>query len=208
MHLNYILLSDGSSDGALIPIIEDALLKTSKYSSFYGRRADLSRYPTSIDKLEDKIDLTLEFYNPDVIFIHRDAERELLDKRIIEIENGIKKSTLQKTYFIPELKIIPIRMTEAWLLIDENAIKFACGNPHSKVKLSLPRCKDLEHIPNPKKTLEDLIIKGSELSKRRLKKLNVRHAIQLVPRYIEDFSPLTILSSYQYFLQQIKEKLN
>ena len=45
--------------------------------------------------------------------------------------------------------VIPVRMTEAWLLIDELALRRAAGNPNGRNPLDLPALKDLEALPEP-----------------------------------------------------------
>jgi hypothetical protein len=207
MHLNFVLLSDGSSDQALIPILEDALYKYSVFNSIQGQRADLSRYNRPLRRLEEKIDCAVDLYNPDVIFIHRDAEKKSLQDRVNEIDHALSRCKIFGLDGRDHVKVIPIRMTEAWLLIDEMAIKKAAGNPTFKERLNLPKRRALENIPNPKSTLTDLIKKASNLHGRRLKKLNLGHCIQLIPRYIEDFTPLSGLPSYKFLLGQINDKL-
>jgi hypothetical protein len=46
--------------------------------------------------------------------------------------------------------VIPIRMTEAWLLLDEEAIRDSAGRPSSSVSLGLPLPQRVETIPDPK----------------------------------------------------------
>ncbi len=208
MHLNYVLISDGSSDEALLPILENAMKLNSKFKSFQGRRADFSRYNKPVKKLEDKIDCAVDLYDPDVLFIHRDAENQPIDHRSNEIEIALSKSKILKSSRLTYVTVIPVRMTEAWLLIDVNAIKCASGNPNSEFLCILPPPWKLENEPDPKLLLEKLIKDSSCLNKRRLKKLNIRHAIQLVPRYINDFSSLKELPSYKFLIKQIVEKLN
>ncbi|MBN1199575.1 MAG: DUF4276 family protein [Bacteroidales bacterium] len=207
MDLQYILISDGTSDSALLPIIDDALMKYSKYKSPQGKRADLSRYNRPTRFLHEKIDCAVDLYNPDLIFIHRDAEREPLQKRVQEIERALDKCNSVGWKDRNHVKLIPVRMTEAWLLLDQSAIKSAAGNPGSKSKLELPRKGVLEDLSNPKKLLQDLIKEASNLSGRRLKKLDVGHCIQLIPHFMEDFSPLFELPSYNFFIHQINDNL-
>jgi len=154
MDLEYLLISDGTSDSALLPIIDDALIKYSKYKSPQGKRADLSRYNRPIRFLHDRITYAIDLYNPGLIFIHRDAERESLHKRVTEIELALGKCNKDGYKDRKHVKIIPVRMTEAWLMIDQSAIKRAAGNPGSRSKLKLPKKQALEDIPDPKKNAE------------------------------------------------------
>lgn len=207
MDLNYILLSDGTSDKALIPIIDDAILKFSGFRSPQGKRADLSRYSRPLKRLCDKIDCAIDLYNPDIIFIHRDAEKESIQRRVIEIDRHCIKSKLVNTRQWNHIKVIPVRMTEAWLMIDEAAVKSAAGNPNFNGKLNIPPIKKLESLPDPKQLLKEAIKTASCLNGRGLKKLDIGHCIQLIPEFIKDFYPLVELKSYQFFTKQIIEHL-
>lgn len=208
MKLNYILLSDGTSDRALIPIIDDALKKFSRFRYPKGTRADLSRYPRPAKRLFEKIEIAQDLYNPEIIFIHRDAEKEPIEKRIEEIDLNWNKCKINRSGSLSHVKVIPVRMTEAWLLIDEQAVKFAAGNPNFTGKLALPPIHKLEYLPDPKMTLTEAIKTASCLSGRGLKKLDTGHCIQLIPQYINDFDPLMALKSYQFLKSEIEEKLS
>jgi len=81
-------------------------------------------------------------------------------------------------------------MTEAWLLIDENAIRIASGNRFSSIKIELPAKKKLETLPDPKAELMQLIKQAGGFTGRRLHKIGTREAIHRVAGNIGDFSPL------------------
>lgn len=203
--LRYILISDGTSDRALLPILNDLLFRCHNLSDIQAERADLACLPSKSLSLAKRILKSIEWYEPDLVFIHRDAERETLKTRemeiaqaIIEVNNSLHG---QKQY----VKVIPVRMTEAWLIFDEAAIKRAAGNPHLKTKLTLPRLKTVENEPDPKALLERLLKASSGLRGRRLKSFNTRTCIQQIPLFISDFSPLEQLSAYQFLKKQIKD---
>ncbi len=104
--------------------------------------------------------------------------------------------------------VVPVRMTEAWLLIDEPAIKTASGNPNSDENLDMPDLKKLESEKNPKKTLHDLIKMASKLKGRNLDKLNIHQAVHRVAENINDFSPLKNLSAFQELENEVSGNLN
>ena len=93
--------------------------------------------------------------------------------------------------------IVPVRMQEAWLLFNEQAIREAAGNPNGTVDLALPRLLTVEAIPDPKTVLHDLLRVASELRGRRLKKFNPGGRARQVPEHIKDFSPLWALPAFQ-----------
>jgi hypothetical protein len=47
-------------------------------------------------------------------------------------------------------------MTEAWLLIDEKAIREAAGNPKGRQPLNLPKPSKTEELSDPKETLKPI----------------------------------------------------
>lgn len=93
-----------------------------------------------------------------------DAERESRAVRQGEIETAVSASLNTVSYWIP---VIPVRMTEAWLLIDERAIRQAADNPNGSVPLNLPSVSRLERFPDPKALLNELLIEASEKTGRR-----------------------------------------
>lgn len=195
MHqIRYTLLSDGTSDGALIPILNWVLRYHFPHSNIEGSKADFSflRYPPSLKNLDERIIRAIELFPCDLLFIHRDAERDSWVGRAHEIDRFLAKISTQ----INHVKVIPIRMTEAWLLFNENAIKAASGNRNGKVP-RLPPLKTIEKQPDPKSILIEALKTSSGKTGRKLDQFNARFAIQRVAELIDDFSPLRGLDAFQ-----------
>ncbi|MEO1341499.1 MAG: hypothetical protein AAFV28_10255, partial [Cyanobacteria bacterium J06635_13] len=138
--------------------------------------------------------IALDLYPCNLLFVHRDAEKELLQVRIAEIECAVKTAGITDC---PIVYVIPIRMLEAWLLFDESAIRSAAANPNGKCQLKLPAIKEIENIPDPKSLLFQLLKDASELKGRRLNKFNQNRATFLLAQIIDDFAPLYNLSAFQ-----------
>jgi hypothetical protein len=98
-------------------------------------------------------------------------------------------------------------MTEAWLLIDETAIKRAAGNRNYKENLSLPNINSLEANTQPKEILQEILRKASGLKGRRLKNFNANQATQLVAENIKDYSKLRSLAAFKEFEFTCKTKV-
>jgi len=195
MEIRYTLLSDGSSDRALIPILNWLLQNHLNDWAIQSEWADLRRFDKSLrDKLEKRIQLSLELYPCDLLFIHRDAEEKTRETRINEIRTAITR--LPSSISIPTVCIVPVRMTEAWLLFDISALHKAASNPNGSFALQLPDIRRLEHEPNPKKVLHEILCQASGLSARRLKKFSPHDRTHRVSELINDFSPLRILPAF------------
>ncbi len=190
--ISYTLLSDGSSDRMLMPILDWLLYQHCPEYSVNSAWADLGRIPRPPKTLSDKIRTALDLNPCDILFIHRDAERESLDARIREINDSVQGLDIP-----PVICVIPVRMQEAWLLFDRSAIRRAAGNPNGTTILDLPRWRDVEGLSDPKAYLFDLIRKASELKGARLKKLNVHKCAFLVSQSIADFSPLRSVRAFR-----------
>ncbi len=68
---------------------------------------------------------------------------------------------------VPVVPVVPVRMTEAWLLLDEVAIRSVAGKPRGKAKLTMPRASEVESLPDPKDLLMRLLLDASEAKGRR-----------------------------------------
>ena len=97
-----------------------------------------------------------------------------------------------------------MRMTEAWLLFDEVALRAAAGNPNGKVSLALPTLGRLEALPDPKKVLRDLLVKASGLKGRHLRRFKSARAVQDLARLIDDYTPLLALPAFAAFDEEVR----
>jgi hypothetical protein len=188
--LEFTLLADGSSDAILIQPLK-WLLQQNLDIPIDGTWADLRRLPNPPKTLRSRIDKALDLYPCDILFVHRDAEGEPHEQRIKEITSAM--AGLQ----VRSIPVVPIRMQEAWLLIDEQALRRAAGNPHGRVGLKMPAIDDLEDLPNPKQVLHELLIAASELTGRRRQKLNPGRQALRLGELIEDYGPLQRLSAFR-----------
>lgn len=200
--LRYTLHSDGSSNKALMPIITWLLREHLSQTAIQGEWSDLRLLPNPPSSLSERIKKSIDLYPCDLLFVHRDAENEPVDNRLTEIQEAIEEAG-GDIGIPPTVCVVPIRMMEAWLLFDLNAIRRAAGNPNGQQSLNLPNLNDLERLPDPKKDLHRILRIASGLPGRRLSSFNERSAVHRVPEYIEDFSSLRTLSAFQDLEKQI-----
>ncbi len=198
MDLTYTLITDGSSDRVLIPVINWALDQIAgvRYNSQY---AEVTLRPSV--GLFLRAASAIKFYECDILFVHRDAESLSMTSRIEEIKNQLIK--LDKPY----IPVVPIRMTEAWLLVDEQAIRSAASNPNGKTTLNLPGVDKLEGLPDPKNVLFESLKLASELPPGRLRKFRPETCRHRVAELISDFSQLRNLSGFVQFENSLTESI-
>ena len=127
--------------------------------------------------------------------MHRDAE-------------GASHSERKREIPIAErlVAVVPVRMTEAWLLINEDAIRRASGNPEGRVPLDIPKIPKLDGLAHPKERLRDLLVVASEYRGRRRDRFDRADAVQLVANYIDDYAPLRALSAFIDMEQELRQK--
>jgi hypothetical protein len=139
--------------------------------------------------------------SPDLIVVHRDSDNAGVDKRRTEIVEGVQCSGIDSRV----LPVIPVRMTEAWLLLDESAIREVAGNPRGKMDLCLPKTHEVESRTNPKKLLADMLLLAANATGRRRKDFEKRfssHRRQLLER-LDPRGPVRQLDSWQALVADI-----
>ena len=195
--LRYTLVADGSSDSTLIPILN--WLFDRYHPTITYRHEFAERVPSTGLTLEERANLATKLYPCDILFVHRDAERETLETRVAEIHNKLNNIG---TPFVP---VVPVRMTEAWLLSDENAIRRAAGNPNGNISLGLPPVQQWDQIPDPKETLFCALRTATELPRGRLKKFSESKAHHRVAESTVNFCTLERLSAFSALRDKIAE---
>ncbi|MBI4626322.1 MAG: hypothetical protein HY736_24275 [Verrucomicrobia bacterium] len=198
MNVRFTLVADGPSDSALMPILTKLLRADPRVTEIDGQFAHPTMLPRVREGLAARAVAALSLFPANLLFVHRDAERERHDVRRQEIMETLRE-LLQVRPFVP---VVPVRMTEAWLLFDESAIRTAAGNPRGRTSLNLPRLQDLESITDPKSSLYLALRTACELHGRALTKFNTREAAR-VADLIDDFSPLSGLVAFQCLRQDL-----
>ena len=201
------LLTDGASDRSLLRIIEWLIrcYLHHQEATFTILHANFSLAKVRPRDLSERIALAIQYYPCDLLFIHRDAENQDPQLREAEIAAAVASSSLD----VRHVKIIPVRMTEAWLLIDEKAIRMAADNPNGKVAITLPSPHRIEEVPDPKEQLQQLLVVASEKSGRRRDQFrrDLNRRMQRIPLYIADYSPLRQLRAFQALEQETRNAM-
>lgn len=202
--LTFTLVTDGSSDAVLLHILTWLLRANGVTMAVRPQWADtrrvrLPKAPTLTDRLRTALDL----YPCELLCVHRDAEGELRERRVIEIQHALEQlpAALPRPHAVC---VVPVRMTEAWLLFDEAAIKQAAGNRQSQENLHLPPLGMLEDEPDPKQRLHKSLERASGLRGRRLKQFPVHQRVHRVAELIADFAPLRALPAFQALEQEVR----
>ena len=133
---------------------------------------------------------------PNLLFVHRDAER---------VDREVRRREIPWNDRV--VAVIPVRMTEAWLLVDETALRKAAGNPSGRVSLALPPPGRLESLPDPKTLLRELLAEASEATGRRRRRFDQAAARQRLADLIEDFSPLRDSPAFGAFEAELERAL-
>lgn len=206
--LTCTLMADGASDRVLIPILQWLLDRhcPSAYALNFAER--LSSHSNS---LGDRITAALADYPCNLLFVHRDAEADAPASRQQEIEAAWAS---QRQLCGEQLvTIVPVRMTEAWLLVDEAAIRAASGNPNGSVALNLPKLSKLEQLIDPKAVLFDALRTAADLPPGRLKSFSPdarRHRVSDLMKSSDppSFTALSALPSFAGLETQVQQRFH
>lgn len=168
-----VLLCDGSSDRPLAGVLERVCADRGFDLSVTA--PDLRQLPSPPGHgLTDRVECVLELGTFDVLFVHRDAEGQDPGLRKTEVEQALHG------YGFKSVAVVPVRMTEAWLLLDEAGIRQVAGRPSGGEDLGLPRQpRDVESIADPKGMLKRaLLVAGQPQGHRRRKRFKDRFGEQ------------------------------
>ena len=161
--MRFLFACEGSSDAGLIPHIERLIVEHSNEGTAEGES-----WPY-FNPLEKKIRMGMQAAENavDVLFVHRDANSAGAEARFREITHAAEAAGV----IVPWVSVVPVRMTEAWLLLDEAAIRKVVGRPNGRTPLDLPTPREAERRAEPKRILADAFLAASEATGRREKRI-------------------------------------
>ena len=122
--VSFAFLCEGSSDTGLIAHLETLLV-------YFGAQEATGMPDTRKGTIPARLRQLLTEGTEagiDMVFIHRDSDSPDREGREREIRRGIEESGFPHP-FIP---VIPVQETEAWLLLDEQAIRDVVACPKGK----------------------------------------------------------------------------
>lgn len=165
-----LFLSDGPSDEPLGQHLERLCAKRGVVVQITA--PDFTRYrPPPGRRVADRLQAAFALeVEPEILFVHRDAEgRTPADRR-----HEVGKAVARIMPGLPHIAVVPVRMTEAWLLVDHGLIRRVAGKPNSSIRLGVPPTKHLERHRDPKGLLKAALGTASGLSGHRLKRFDRR----------------------------------
>ncbi len=145
--------------------------------------------------------MALSLFPCDILFVHRDAESQSPHARRAEIQVAVDRVTSVAKH----IPVIPVKMTETWLLTDEQAIRNAARNPNGATLLSLPTTTHLEDLPDPKKTLRDLVSLAAEATTRHRRRERNLFTARTWIRIAEETKTFANLSQLPAFAELRKD---
>lgn len=208
MTVRALYLCEGSSDTGLRFHIEGIAADTGR--QILVTVPDLNRLPNKPGhSVQDKLRAAQQLSDGgnayDLVVVHRDADRDPPDRRRTEIAEAVAAVSPG----LAHVPVIPVRMLEAWLLLDQSAIREVAGNPNGRVALNLPKPARAESVADPKALLKQAIATASEETGRGLHKLQARFSANRARllQMLDREGPVKHLASWQSFTNDLREAL-
>ncbi len=193
------LLAEGPSDKALLPILR-WLLSCLTSADVRIEWVDSSSFGARATSLAEKVRLAQVVCRCDILFVHRDADKQPPIWRYNEIREAVGDQA--------HVAVVPVRSTETWLLIDAAAIRAAAGRVSGVDDLGLPPLAKLEADKEPKATLREALRRAHGATGRRAQKFQVPTAINRLANLIEDWTPLRQLEAFRRLEEETRSVLN
>lgn len=203
--LRLTLLADGRGDACLLSLLRWLVAEVMCNIQIEPVFADLGVLREPPRTLHARIRAAVDLYPCDLLFVHRDAEAQPVEVRIAEIQQAAE-SAMTVGCWVP---VVPVRMTEAWLLVDEPAIRVAAANPSGTAPLGLPALSRLEALPSPKEVLRRALEIASGRTGRRLVQFrrDMGQHVQRVAQLMRHREKLRELSAFRRLERDTREAL-
>jgi hypothetical protein len=143
-----------------------------------------------------------------LLFVHTDSDaidyEIIFQSKIIPAQKILSEQ--DDKYCKNMVAIVPVQMTESWMIADKILLKEEIGIEKSDAELGIHL--NPETITNPKNVIEEIIrvSKEDETKRKRNKGLTISDLYQIIGQKV-DLTELEKLSSYNKFKQSLIDKL-
>ncbi|MDR2498701.1 MAG: DUF4276 family protein [Tannerellaceae bacterium] len=206
------LFAEGTTDERFLPsIIKRTIERLSKNSPVHIDACDIIIIRSDADKFTQKaVEAArkgFKDYNIDILCLHADADDKndsnTYKTRIDPALAAIQKAGEDVCQVI--VPLVPVWMTEAWMLADKECFKREIGTSKSYSELGLNKKPEKEG--KPKEAIREAIRKAyAGKPKKRRKELDITDLYQIIGQSTS-LSELDKLSSYSTFRKLLASKL-
>lgn len=160
--ISFVFIGEGSSDTGLLTHLE-LLCVSAGADEVRGVIPDFSRLNYD-HALPNRLRAARQL-EPDtnLFFIHHDADAPDSSRAYQTIRQAVESSQLDQ----PHIAVVPVQETEAWLLLDAQAIRSVAGKPKGRTDLNLPPPQRVEATASPKERLSEALMAAADLQGRR-----------------------------------------
>ncbi len=144
-----------------------------------------------------------------LLFVHTDSDSAsddlIFQTKIVPAQNKLLNED-EELYCKEMIPIVPIQMTESWMIADKQLLKSEIGIDKTDAELGIHL--NPEKLNNPKALIEEIIrlSKEDETKKKRRKGLDISDLYQIIGKQVE-LSELEKLTSYVKFRNSLIDKL-
>lgn len=209
------LYAEGTTDQLFLPsIIQRTTIQVlrqyehQQINVLTPRAVHLEKAPATRD--ECILQAAREASDSNILIVHADADHptrdRAYDERFLPGQRLVQRtSTGVCSNLVP---LIPIRMTEAWMLAAEHEVlKIVLKTRLSAQELGLVhRVRQVEHIANPKQTLKQLAQRATAERSGRHRNVDI-HPIYVALGQQISLERLNNVPSYQEFVKDLKDAL-
>lgn len=212
------LYAEGRSDDRFLPVVIFRLVEkiicensTEVVDIAEPLLMDTKNKPQLSTREEKILDVARRCTDYDVLIVHSDADFPEPNRAINErIQPGFNRSRREFQgggSNCQLVAIVPVQMTEAWMLVDPEALCEVIGTHVNYQHLGLPvRARDVESLPYPKGTLNEVVRKATEgYTRRRPVKIG---SIQEPLARLIDLEKLCDVPSFSRFDEDLRKALH
>jgi hypothetical protein len=196
-----VLIGEGPSDLALAPHLQRLCVEFGAAEAVC-RAPDLSRCASHVGHdVGQKAQAALALHpDTNLVFAHRDADARDGTARNAEITHALRNMER------PWVAVVPVQELEAWLLLDESAIRCAVGRTRGRARLHLPTAPRVEDVARPKEALRTAIQTAQEGVARR-RRVSFERARRYLLANLDIDGPIRQVASFQRLTEDIHETL-
>lgn len=168
MKVNFMLVCEGKFDEEIVPhlgkLLRDCGATEATGFAYSTGGAVKGKFHAVVKAA------TVDMPDLDCLFVHRDADSQNYAHRYNEIRAVLNSAGYSGLW----VGVVPVQEIEAWLLLNEAAIRRVAGKPRGSNNLELPSAGRVESLRNPKEALNRKILAASGKTGRRRERIKER----------------------------------